>query len=159
MSRIAVVLLSITLAGCETTVNQSGASTLAEGEEGAIVSVEVINSLRIPARRVKVTLEVPGHINTEVQNRGEAAKSSRKYVERDEVARIQLLLRRIDWYHVSEDDVKGLDGTSVRMEYRGETFSVWTPSYKTAKRRLTKFVRLKNELFRLAGLRSSGLPQ
>lgn len=152
MIRALAILFLVSLVGCQNTDDtDSGSNTLEP------VTLEVFNSLRIPAHRVKITLETNGKMNIEVQDRNEEPRLSDRTIGSDDLAQVQSLLQRIKWRHVAGDDVIGLDGTSVRVHYRRVDYSVWTPSDDTRKRRLGEFLKLKEDLFRLAGLNKVGL--
>ncbi len=154
MSRALIALFCFLVVAC-----QAGKNVASTDGNPEPVTLEVFNSLRIPAHRVKIHLETDRRMSVEIQNRNEEAQISERTLEVGEMASVQALARRIDWKQVARDDVLGLDGTSVRIRYRGEDYSVWTPSDDTGKRRLSEFLKLKKELFRLGGLTEAGLPQ
>lgn len=127
--------------------------------ESLPVTLEVYNSLRIPAHRVKISLQGNGSLNLEIQNMKSETRHSTHTVENKEIERIKENLNRINWKHVKKDNILGLDGTSVRVTYMGDMYTIWTPSYDTEERGLAEYLNLMNELYSLAGLTSSGLPQ
>jgi len=152
MIRLCALLLIMMLPGCK------GVEP-ADFRDGDIISLEVLNSLSIPSHRVKVVLDADGNLERELEDRGEQPKTSKHRVGADDIKRVRDLIRSIDWHHVSKDVVIGLDGTSARVEYQGSKYSVWTPRHDTEKRGLTNFLRLENELFRLAGFNDPDTPQ
>jgi hypothetical protein len=154
MHRALTALLCFVVVSCYAGKN----ADLSDAELGPI-TLEVVNSLRIPAHRVKIHLEANRRMTVEIQNRNEDAKNSERILGVGEMTSLQALASRIDWKQVDRDDVLGLDGASVRVRYRGEDYSVWTPSDDSRKRRLGDFLDLKNEMFRLGGLTEEGLPQ
>ncbi len=152
MIRLCAVLLILMPSGCK----RAERVDLANGE---LISVEVTNSLRIPAHRVKVVLNSDGKLERELENQGEEPEISENRVGLEDIGRVRDLIRSMDWRRVSKDKVLGLDGTSVRVDYQGNTYSVWTPSHDMEKRGLAGLVRLKIEIFRLAGFEDFGTSQ
>lgn len=147
MSRIAAIFMLIALSCC------SGSNKKREaGSDPEPVTLEVFNSLRIRAHRVKITMTASGLMSIEVQDKGGATAVSNRIIEQVELANIQQILRKIDWREVSDDEVFGLDGASVRVSYLGANYSVWTPAHDTEKRHLQNFLKLEQNLLRLAEL-------
>ena len=158
MIRLTLISVLVGFAACQATRNieirESGAARIDEP-----VAVEVFHSLRIPAQRVKIALDAHRNMNIEIQDQNEETRHSRRAISEKEMSRVQSLVRRIDWIAVEQDDIHGLDGTVVRSTYRGVTYSVWTPTHNTFRRKLTSYVELKNVLFRLGGFDEHGMPE
>ena len=150
--RILIFLFSFALFAC-----RAGEEATAVGSKAETVTLEVINSLAIPAHRVKIHLDTNGKATIEIQNRNEDILTNEHILEEGEMNFLQELARGINWKHVAADDMLGLDGTSVRIRYRGQDYSIWTPSNDTQERRLEDFLKLKETLFYLCGLPSLDL--
>jgi hypothetical protein len=118
-------------------------------EVGDSISMEIINSLGGPAHRVKIVLDSGGKLTRELQSEEGQTKMSETQVGFEDVERVRRIIRTVDWRHISEDKVLGLDGTSVQMICQGATYSIWTPSHDTDQRKLADFLRLETELLRL----------
>ena len=134
-------------------------STALAGAKEPIVSLNYIQTVRIPNSHVKITVDSEARMTLMTHSKGKDKVTRQIQVPLAKFQKLKRNLDQIDWEKVSADKTKGLDGTSVRISYGKQTVSLWSPEHDSKTRGLSRIQMAIESILDLSGLDRAGMPK
>jgi hypothetical protein len=142
---------------------------------GEYISLDFFHSMRIPNNHVLIKIENMNGIDLKMIVKSEPIEKYRQKwihtvidttfnVSFSDFSKAVNTFKKIlssDVCDVSVHDGMGVDGTTFKLEYgntnSSASYRVWTPNYKTEKRKLNQFVDCCETMIKLSGLENKDL--